>query len=47
MPPLAAVGAFIRTLEAEHGIAFRRERAYIRTNLAGAKRLLSAWLCSL
>jgi hypothetical protein len=46
-PKLAAIAAFLRELETKHGIAFKREHAFIRTNLKGGKPILKTWLGTL
>jgi hypothetical protein len=47
LPALAALGAFVRGLEARHGVAFKRQHALVRSNLAGAKTTLAPWLAKL
>jgi len=44
MPTLAEVGAFVRALEAKYNVAFKRQHASVRSNLAGAKATLGEWL---
>ncbi len=44
---LDKVGELIASFEAQQGVKFRRELASIRTNIAGAKKAVAAWLPSL
>ncbi len=46
-PKLGEIGSLVRTLEKRHGIALSRDRALIRTNLAGAETKLRDWAMSL
>jgi hypothetical protein len=47
MPQLADIGAFIKSLEAKHKIAWRRELVHVRSNLAGAKAAIRDWLAAI
>jgi hypothetical protein len=47
VPSLDQVGDLIASFEAEHGVKFRRDLASIRTNVAGAKKVVAAWLPTL
>jgi len=47
VPRLTAIGALLRALETEHGLAFKREHAYVSTSLSGAEPLIRAWIASL
>jgi hypothetical protein len=47
VPSLDAIGAFLAKLEKKHGVKFRREHAFVRTNITGAKPVLRAWVQSL
>jgi hypothetical protein len=47
LPALAALGTFVRALETRHGVAFKREHALVRSNLAGAQATLAPWLAKL
>lgn len=49
VPPLRNIGALLRTLERNHAIAFRRDRACIRTTLSGANADASirSWVAEL
>jgi hypothetical protein len=44
MPALAEIGAFVRALEAKYNVAFKRQHALVRSNLAGAKATLGEWI---
>ncbi len=46
-PPLREIGQLVRALERQHGLAFRREHALVRTNLAGAETRIRAWVQTL
>jgi hypothetical protein len=46
-PPLEDIGRLLRRVEQQHGIAFRREHAAIRTNLPDAEPAIRAWLLAL
>jgi hypothetical protein len=43
-PALADILAFVRAIETEHGVAFRRDKALVRSMLKGAKAAVVAWL---
>jgi hypothetical protein len=45
--PLPEIGSLLRALEAEHGLAFKRELAYVNTSLSAAESLIRAWIASL
>ena len=47
MPPLKDIGGLLRRLEKQHAIAFRREHAYIRTNVPSAEPAIRLWVQSL
>jgi hypothetical protein len=47
LPALSEIATLVRALEAEHGIAFKRDHALVRTNLAGGKKLVGAWIATL
>ncbi|MBX3154930.1 MAG: hypothetical protein KF773_02935 [Deltaproteobacteria bacterium] len=47
LPALDDIGALLRTLEDRHKIAFKREHAATRSNLAGAPAALRAWVAKL
>lgn len=46
-PSLRAIGSLLRRLEHQYALAFRREHALVRTNLAGAEPAIRAWIASL
>jgi hypothetical protein len=45
--PLADIGETLKALEQQHKIAFRREQALVRTNLANAELAVRRWLSTL
>lgn len=45
-PAVDEIDAFLRGLEAKHGIQFKREHAHIASNLAGAKVAVRTWLAA-
>lgn len=45
-PDLEELGALLATLEREHGVAFRRANASVRSNLQGAAEAARDWLVS-
>jgi hypothetical protein len=47
VPPLKDIGAFLRRLEAAHGIRFRREHALVRSNVPSAERTVRDWVATL
>jgi hypothetical protein len=46
-PALSAIGALLRDIEQHHSVAFRRDRALVRTNIAGAEDQIRRWVESL
>lgn len=46
-PPLENLGAFLRALEAEHGLTFRRAHAAIASTIPGAEGAVRKWIQSL
>ena|SRR5687767_14918412 len=46
-PALKDLGPFLRALEKEHGLVFRREHAHVRTNLANAEAAVRRWILAL
>jgi hypothetical protein len=46
-PALPEIGSLLRRLESEHGLQFRRELAYVHTNLINAEPSIRAWVQSL
>lgn len=46
-PALSAIGTLLRAVEARHGLAFRREHAFVSTNLVSAEPAIRAWIQSL
>ncbi|HEY5938277.1 MAG TPA: hypothetical protein VIU61_26680 [Kofleriaceae bacterium] len=46
-PPLRDLYPFLRGLEQQHRISFRRDHALIRTNIDGAEEAVRAWLATL
>ncbi len=47
LPELEAIGTLLRSLEKKHDLQFKREHAYVRTNITGAKPILRKWALSL
>jgi hypothetical protein len=47
LPPLKDIGALVRSLERQHTLAFRREHALVRSNVAGAEAAVRSWIRSL
>ncbi len=47
LPELEAVGTLLRSLEKKTKVQFKREHAYVRTNITGGKPILRAWALSL
>ena len=47
VPALPAIGELLRAMESEHGLAFKREHAYVNTSLIGAEPEIRAWIASL
>jgi hypothetical protein len=47
VPPLDQLGALLRRIERDHHVAFRRDRAVVRTNLANAEPAIRSWLATL
>jgi hypothetical protein len=47
VPPLDDIGRLLRHIEQQHGIAFLRQHAAIRTNLPHAELVIRAWVASL
>jgi hypothetical protein len=47
LPALKDVGPLVRSLEREHAITFRRERALILTNVPSAEPAIKLWVGSL
>ena len=46
-PALKDIGPFLRSLEKEHDVRFRREHAHVRTNLANAEAAVRRWIRAL
>jgi hypothetical protein len=46
-PPLRDLSAFVRDLEIQHRITFRRDHALIRSNIDDAEDAVRAWLATL
>lgn len=46
-PALEDVGQLLRSLEQQHGLAFRRDHAVVRTNVANADPAIRRWIESL
>lgn len=46
-PPLDEIGSLLQALESRYTIAFRRDRALVRTNLPQAEAAIRAWVLSL
>ena len=46
-PALRDVGHFLRSLEHQHGIRFRRRNAVVHTNVPGAEASIRRWIESL
>jgi len=48
-PPLSSIGKLLRHVERQHGLAFARAHAAVRTNLGdpGAERAVRAWIATL
>lgn len=46
-PPLRDLQSFLRGLEQQHRVSFRREHALIRTNIDDAEDAVRAWLATL
>jgi hypothetical protein len=43
-PPLKNLGAFVRALEAEHGLEFQRAHAAVSSTIPGAEAAVRKWL---
>jgi hypothetical protein len=46
-PPLKGIGKLVRHIEQQHGLAFSRTRAAVRTNVRGGERPVRAWIATL
>jgi hypothetical protein len=46
-PALARIGTLLADLERQHGIAFQRRLAFVRTNLPGSESMIRRWVESL
>jgi len=46
-PPLKGVGKLLRHIEQQHGLAFSREHATLRTNIPDGERAVRAWIAAL
>lgn len=44
---LAKVGAWLAKLEKLHGVAFRRDRAFVQSTVKGGKRAVEMWLATI
>lgn len=47
LPALEDIGRLLRHVEQEHGIAFHRQHAAVRTNLANAELAIRGWVLGL
>lgn len=47
VPKLAEIGSWLAKLEKKYRVTFRRDMAYVRTNLTGGKKILRAWAMTL
>jgi len=47
VPELVNIGPYFRAIEKQLGAVFPRDKCFIRTNLAGAKPAVQAWVASL
>ena len=47
VPPLKDISSLIRTIERQHDLAFRRDHALVRTNVASAQTVVQAWVKAL
>lgn len=46
-PTLDTIGTLLRSLEDQHGVKFKREHAYVNTNLVNAEPAIRAWILKL
>ena len=46
-PSLRSIGKLVRSIEQQHGLAFTRARAAVRTNIRGGERAVRAWIATL
>jgi len=46
-PSLKGIGKLMRAIEQQHGLAFSRAHAALRTNIHNAERAVRAWIASL
>jgi len=44
VPPLKEIGSLLRTVEQQHSVWFRRDRALVRTSLATAESAIRRWV---
>lgn len=47
VPPLKDLGTLLKTIERKHSLRFRREHAYVRTNVPRAEAAAKQWLKTL